>query len=82
MADLAERIHEDALAALIRRIAAGERDASVPAVLRSTATRSRTTAPRSYRLRLELALRRTAAARALRRIPVVRHAYQSLRRPR
>jgi hypothetical protein len=78
LAALAEKLHEFALADLLRRVASQEHDTTVPDVLRSSATRSLTTAPRSHRLRLELALRRTTWAQRLRRIPAVRRAYRSL----
>jgi (p)ppGpp synthase/HD superfamily hydrolase len=77
---LAERMDELALAEPIRSTSARERGADVPEVLWSVATRSYTTAPRSYRLRFEVALRRTALAAKLRRMPALRRTAQFLRR--
>jgi hypothetical protein len=82
LAELADRMDERALADLIRNTAARERDADVPAVLWSTATRSSTIAPRSYRLRFDLALRRSALATKLRRMPAVHRAARFLHRAR
>jgi hypothetical protein len=76
MGALAEQIDEPVLAELVRRAAAAERDTRVPSVLRSRATRSSTVAPRSYRLRLGIALRRTTLAARLRRSPTVRRVHE------
>jgi hypothetical protein len=76
LGDLAEEIGEPVLAELIRHASMAERDTPVPAVLRSEATRSWTVAPRSYRLRLGIAVRRTTLAQRLRRSPIVRRAYE------
>ena len=77
---LAERMDELALADLILSTLAQERGTDVPKVLWSVATRSSTTAPRSYQLRFEVALRRTKLAAKLRRMPALRRAARFLRR--
>lgn len=69
MGDLADEIGEATLADLIRHVSAIERDATVPTVLRTSVTRSWMTAPRSHRLRLEIAFRR---------LPAVHRAYEVL----
>jgi hypothetical protein len=74
-----DRIDEPVLADLARQMLETERPAVSP-VLRSSATRSVTTAPRSHRLRFALALRRTRAAAWIRRVPMARRLDRFLRR--
>jgi hypothetical protein len=80
LAEVADRLDAPLLAELIRSTSTAEHEVDVPEVLWSTATRSSTTAPRSYRLRLGLALRRSALAAKLRRMPAVRSAVRFMRR--